>query len=83
MQRIVELLSERIDYYNWVGFYLVDNKDKGLLTLGPFVGEPTEHEKIKFGQGICGQAQVQKLLLLEMLQKKKTIFLVALKQNLR
>ncbi|HOB54833.1 MAG TPA: GAF domain-containing protein [Defluviitoga tunisiensis] len=60
MQRIVELLSERIDYYNWVGFYLVDNKDKGLLTLGPFVGEPTEHEKIKFGQGICGQAASSK-----------------------
>jgi len=56
MQRIVELLSERIDYYNWVGFYLVDDEDKDLLVLGPYVGEPTEHERIKFGQGVCGQA---------------------------
>ncbi|PNR96201.1 GAF domain-containing protein [Petrotoga sp. 9PWA.NaAc.5.4] len=53
---ICELLAERIPYYNWVGFYLVDEKEKDSLTLGPFVGEPTEHTKIKFGQGICGQA---------------------------
>jgi GAF domain-containing protein len=56
MQKIVELLSERINYYNWVGFYLVDNKELDSLILGPYVGEPTEHKTIKFGQGICGQA---------------------------
>lgn len=56
MLKIVELLSERINYYNWVGFYLVDNKELDSLILGPYVGEPTEHKTIKFGQGICGQA---------------------------
>ncbi len=53
---ISQLLSERIPYYNWVGFYLVDEKEGNSLVLGPFVGEQTEHTKIKFGQGICGQA---------------------------
>ena len=27
-----------------------------VLVLGPFVGEPTEHVRIPFGRGICGQA---------------------------
>jgi GAF domain-containing protein len=53
---ISQLLSERIRYYNWVGFYLVDETEGNSLVLGPFVGETTEHTKIKFGQGICGQA---------------------------
>jgi GAF domain-containing protein len=26
------------------------------LVLGPYVGEPTDHTRIAFGQGICGQA---------------------------
>lgn len=60
LQIICELLAERINYYNWVGFYLVDNTEIDSLILGPFVGEPTDHSKIKFGQGICGQAASMK-----------------------
>ncbi|MGY4687333.1 GAF domain-containing protein [Petrotoga sp. DB-2] len=56
LKLISQLLAERIPYYNWVGFYLVDERDGNSLVLGPFVGESTEHTKIKFGQGICGQA---------------------------
>lgn len=56
LKLISQLLAERIPYYNWVGFYLVDETEDNSLVLGPFVGEPTEHTKIKFGQGICGQA---------------------------
>ncbi|KUK84057.1 MAG: Putative GAF sensor protein [Petrotoga mobilis] len=56
LKLISQMLSERIPYYNWVGFYLVDEAERNSLVLGPFVGEPTEHKKIKFGQGICGQA---------------------------
>jgi len=26
-----------------------------MLVLGPFVGEPTEHVRIPYGKGICGQ----------------------------
>ncbi len=49
------LLEKEIPYYTWVGFYLTDG-DTRELVLGPFVGEPTEHTRIKFGEGICGQA---------------------------
>ncbi|MFB3894147.1 MAG: GAF domain-containing protein [Phycisphaerae bacterium] len=48
-------LSRSIPYYNWVGFYIVDETGQ-WLDLGPFVGEPTEHVRIPFGRGICGQA---------------------------
>ncbi len=60
LQHICQLLKDRVSHYDWVGFYLVDEAKKDLLVLGPFVGEPTEHKKITFGQGICGQAAVLK-----------------------
>jgi len=43
-----------IDYYHWVGFYFMNNTTN-TLHLGPFAGEPTDHIKIPFGKGICGQ----------------------------
>ena len=55
MQAICQLLKDRVPYYDWVGFYLGDESTR-MLELGPFVGEPTEHVKIPFGRGICGQA---------------------------
>jgi GAF domain-containing protein len=51
---ICELLENKVDYYNWVGFYF-KNGDKDELKLGPYVGEPTDHTIIPFGKGICGQ----------------------------
>ncbi|AKI96943.1 GAF domain-containing protein [Kosmotoga pacifica] len=58
MKTIVRLLDHYVEYYNWTGFYLVDSEKQ--LVLGPFVGEPTEHVKISFGRGICGQAALTK-----------------------
>ena len=55
LEKICRLLKENVPYYNWVGIYYA-NSDKKELTLGPFVGEKTEHVKIKFGSGICGRA---------------------------
>jgi L-methionine (R)-S-oxide reductase len=55
LKGICTLLAGTVDHYDWVGFYLADGRKKEL-TLGPFVGEPTEHTKIPFGSGICGQA---------------------------
>jgi GAF domain-containing protein len=52
---ICRLLKENVSYYDWVGFYLAE-QPRRQLCLGPFVGEPTEHTKIGFGKGICGQA---------------------------
>jgi GAF domain-containing protein len=53
---VCKLLRDRVDHYDWVGFYLVDCEKERELVLGPYVGEPTEHTNIGFGQGICGQA---------------------------
>lgn len=55
--KICELLSDSIDYYNWVGFYFA-NQDTKTLHLGPYVGAETDHTVIPFGKGICGQVAV-------------------------
>lgn len=60
LKKICELLEENIPYYDWVGFYFVDKSKLDELILGPFVGEPTEHVRIPFGHGICGQAAEKK-----------------------
>lgn len=49
------LLKGDMKHYNWVGIYLADNRKK-MLHLGPYAGEPTQHVKIPYGKGICGQA---------------------------
>jgi len=53
---ICKLLNEALDNYDWVGFYLVDPTEERMLYLGPYVGAPTDHTRIPFGTGICGQA---------------------------
>ncbi len=53
---ICQVLADKIDYYDWVGFYLVDPEKERELVLGPYVGEETDHTRIPFGKGICGQA---------------------------
>lgn len=55
--KICELLSNSIEYYNWVGFYFA-NHDTKTLYLGPYVGAETDHTVIPFGKGICGQVAV-------------------------
>ncbi|WP_010229970.1 GAF domain-containing protein [Gillisia marina] len=54
---VCELLEKNIPYYDWVGFYF-KNGDKNELKLRAFAGEPTDHEIIPFGKGICGQVAV-------------------------
>lgn len=53
---ICELLKDNVAHYDWVGFYLVNPEKQCELLLDPYVGEPTEHVRIPFGKGICGQA---------------------------
>lgn len=55
--KICELLSNSIEYYNWVGFYFANQETK-TLHLGPYVGAETDHVVIPFGKGICGQVAV-------------------------
>ncbi|HMA69806.1 MAG TPA: GAF domain-containing protein [Candidatus Mcinerneyibacterium sp.] len=60
MQEICSYLYNKIDHYDWVGFYMINENNKNELILGPFKGEPTEHTKIEVGEGICGQAADKK-----------------------
>ncbi|MFP8489986.1 GAF domain-containing protein [Gracilimonas sp. Q87] len=55
---ICELIEKKVDTFDWVGFYFADPGGKKELHLGPFVGEPTDHNRIPFGSGICGQVAV-------------------------
>lgn len=52
---ICELLADEVPTFNWVGFYMADPSGKEELVLGPFVGASTDHTRIPFGKGICGQ----------------------------
>ncbi len=60
LKELCILLDKNIPYYNWTGFYLVDKNDNNMLILSEYVGKKTEHTKIRFGQGICGQAAENK-----------------------
>lgn len=63
LQQICDYLKEKVEYFDWVGFYLVtDNGNE--LELGPFAGSPTDHVCIPFGKGICGQAAEKKRTLI-------------------
>lgn len=52
---ICELLADDVENFDWVGFYMADESGKEELVLGPYVGKPTDHTRIPFGRGICGQ----------------------------
>ncbi len=53
----VEALDKHVPYYNWTGFYWM-NDLKSQLELGAYVGEATDHTSIPYGRGICGQVAV-------------------------
>jgi len=55
----VRVIAERLPYYNWVGFYMLDPEDAEVLVLGPFHGAPTDHVRIPVSEGICGAAVAQ------------------------
>ncbi len=70
LKLICELLRDNVNYYNWVGFYFL-NENKKNLVLGPFVGETTEHVRIPLGKGICGQvAQNKKTMIIQDVTKE-------------
>jgi len=50
-------LQRRNPDYSWVGFYVM-NEPERMLELGPYVGPPTDHTRIPYGRGICGQVAV-------------------------
>ena len=56
MERIAQCLHEKMMRNNWVGFYLVDPTDPGVLLVGPFVGSFTPNARIPLSKGLCGAA---------------------------
>jgi len=59
MSIIVGRLQERLDHFDWVGFYMIEKGRLGedpTLVLGPYVGAETPHKRIPLNQGICGAA---------------------------
>ena len=67
---ICQLLSDRVAHYDWVGFYLVHPEKERELVLGPYVGDPTDHVNIQFGEGICGQsAETKRIFLVQDVSK--------------
>jgi putative methionine-R-sulfoxide reductase with GAF domain len=56
MERISQRLHEKMTRYNWVGFYLVDPADPGILLVGPFAGSFTPNARIPLNTGLCGAA---------------------------
>ncbi len=56
LMAICKLLDSEVDVFDWTGFYLASETEERMLELGPYVGEETDHTRIPFGTGICGQA---------------------------
>jgi L-methionine (R)-S-oxide reductase len=56
MEFISQRLHEKMTRYNWVGFYLVDPKDEGVLIVGSFAGSFTPNARIPLNTGLCGAA---------------------------
>lgn len=56
-EAVVQLLDQEVEYYNWTGFYFM-NDEAQQLEIGPYVGAYTDHTVIPYGRGICGQVAV-------------------------
>ena len=56
MTHISQRLHEQLARYNWVGFYLVDPYDPGVLVVGPYVGSFSPNQRIPINKGLCGAA---------------------------
>ena len=56
MDHVAQTLHEKMARYNWVGFYVVDPKDPGVLLVGKFVGSFTPNARIPLKTGLCGAA---------------------------
>ncbi|HEY4678454.1 MAG TPA: GAF domain-containing protein [Candidatus Angelobacter sp.] len=60
MTHISQRLHSELARYNWVGFYLVDKADPGMLVVGPYVGSFSPNTRIPINKGLCGAAATTK-----------------------
>ncbi len=58
--QLCHLLADEVPTFDWVGFYFVAQDANNELVLGPYVGAPSDHMRIPFGKGICGQVALSK-----------------------
>jgi L-methionine (R)-S-oxide reductase len=58
LEEAVRGLHESDERFDWTGIYELGAD--GVLHLGPYVGDPTEHTEIPVGRGICGTAVAEK-----------------------
>jgi len=56
MEHMAHSLHEKKARYNWVGFYLVDPADSGVLVVGPYAGSFSPNVRIPLDTGLCGAA---------------------------
>jgi len=56
MDQMAKRLHDKMARYNWVGFYLVDREDAGILLVGPYAGSFTPNARIPLDRGLCGAA---------------------------
>jgi L-methionine (R)-S-oxide reductase len=56
MTQMAQRLHEKMTRYNWVGFYMVDPADAGILLVGAFSGSFTPNARIPLNTGLCGAA---------------------------
>lgn len=57
LREIIRVLKENYEHYNWVGIYLLEGDE---LLLGPYLGKPSPHTRIRLNKGICGAAASQR-----------------------
>ena len=58
LEAIVALLQAGVPHYDWAGIYILE--DDGVLSLGPYRGDPTSTPRAQIDRGICGAAVRQK-----------------------
>jgi len=51
---VVHILKHNYPRYDWVGIYNLAKPDE--LVLGPFLGKPSPHVRIRTDAGVCGAA---------------------------
>ena len=44
---LVREIPERLPYYNWTGFYMLDPADDQMLVLGPYNGAATRNPVVR------------------------------------
>jgi len=59
LANVSSVLKYTFNSISWVGFYITDKTEKGVLRLGPFQGKPA-CTRLFFGKGVCGTAAERK-----------------------